>query len=211
MTGAGEREQVNRPGGFALTDRALLLCEFPPGARLLDVGCGSGATVRHVRTNHGLEAHGVDLDRDLARGRNHLVCASGERLPFQEGAFDGVMLECSLSVMIDPDQVLQECRRVLARDGRLLISDVYARGTAANLKGCLGRVETLSTMLVRLQRHGFRVDRCEDCSGHLRALWGQKLLEKGAAGLCVELGADRERLKAVNCGYVLLVARKRGP
>ena len=31
---------IIRPGGLALTDRALALCQLPAGARVLDVGCG---------------------------------------------------------------------------------------------------------------------------------------------------------------------------
>ena len=34
------------------------------------------------------------------------------------------------------------------------------------------------------------------------------VLFRTAAAFCAELGADRERLKAVACGYFLLIARK---
>ena len=36
-----------RPGGLALTDRAMGHCGFGAGARVADVGCGAGATVGH--------------------------------------------------------------------------------------------------------------------------------------------------------------------
>ncbi len=207
MTGEA-RELVDRPGGFAITDRAMTLCAFPAGARLLDVGCGTGATVRHLTRNHGLEVQGVDKEPVLGEG---LATAHGEDLPFREGEMDGVLLECSLSVMDDPDLVLQECRRVLKPGGRLVISDVYAHGEEAHWQGCLGRIERRETMLARVARHGFEFQCFEDFSEHLHTLWGQRVFEKGTAAFCAELGTDKARLKAVACGYCLVIARRPEP
>ena len=164
--------------------------------------------MRHLTRNYGLEVQGVDQAPVQGSG---LATARGEALPFREGAMDGVLLECSLSVMDDPDRVLQECRRVLKPGGRLVLSDVYARGEEAHLQGCLGRVEQRATILARVARHGFELQGFEDFSGHLQALWGQRIFEKGTAGFCAELGTDKARLKAVACGYCLVIARRPGP
>ncbi len=202
---------MNRPGGFTITERGLSFCAFPPSARVLDIGCGSGDTIGYLRDRHGLEALGVDSDPKLVACRADLICASGEALPFPEACFEGVLLECSLSITDEPDRVLAEARRVLRPGGWLLLSDVHARGEAATLQGCLGRVEALPTLTARLQAQGFQLEHVEDFTSHLRALWGQRTLEGDAAGLCAELGVDRARLKAIDCGYVLLVARKVAP
>ena len=53
-----------RPGGLALTDRALDLCRFASGAALLDVGCGLGATVAHL-AERGFVATGVEPSETL--------------------------------------------------------------------------------------------------------------------------------------------------
>lgn len=202
---------MNRPGGWLITERGLSCCAFPSGARVLDIGCGTGDTVRHLRERHGLEAQGVDRDPDVVEGHAHLMCARGEALPFVDGGFAGVLLECSLSVMDDPDRVLAEAHRVLAPGGWLLLSDVHARGEAAVLQGCLGRVESLSTLTARLLTHRFRLERVEDFTPHLRALWGQRILAGSCSDLCAELGADHARLKAIDCGYALMVARREAP
>lgn len=199
---------IDRPGGFTLTDKAVASCGFPPGARLLDVGCGSGATVRHLIRDYGLDAHGIDKAPCASWNRANLSCACGEHIPFRDGETDGVLLECSLSVMHDPNQVLKECHRILKPRAYLVLSDLYARGEAADLKGCLGRVDTRETILRQVASHGFEIQCFEDFSEHLLTLWGQKLFEKGAAAFCAELGTDKGKLKAMNCGYFLIVARK---
>ena len=48
-----------RPGGFELTDRALALARLSAGARVLDVGCGLGASVAHLVDHCGLRAVGL--------------------------------------------------------------------------------------------------------------------------------------------------------
>jgi ubiquinone/menaquinone biosynthesis C-methylase UbiE len=209
MTGAVDNS-MDRPGGFVLTDRALVQCGFPTGARILDVGCGSGATVRRLVHDFGLVAHGIDKVPHATWDHNNFACARGEHLPFRNGAMAGVILECSLSVMDDPDLVLRECCRLLERGGHLAISDLYARGEEACLTGCLGRIDRRETISSRLANQGFEMKSFEDFSHPLLTLWGQRIFDKGLTDFCAEMGADKEKLKAMNCGYFLSVARKGG-
>ena len=37
-----------RPGGLTLSERAIAYCKFPLRAKIIDVGCGYGATVEYL-------------------------------------------------------------------------------------------------------------------------------------------------------------------
>ena len=213
-----------RPGGLALTDRMLAACAFPPGARVLDLGCGAGTSVAHLR-RRGLEAWGLDRDRAALRGlgpfapggeagspgvpaapAGSVVCARGERLPFATGALDGVLMECSLSVADAPDRVLAQCRRALRPGGRLALADLYARGPEAPQASI--RLETRGALALRLEAHGFQVQRFEDCTRLLQAFFCQLILDPGAGGGRALAGSDPAALRAAKAGYCLLVARR---
>jgi len=68
--------------------------DYPPGARVLDVGFGGGEQMRHL-LSRACRSIGVDVDPQLvADGRRAglSVCrAVAERLPFRTGTFDGVI------------------------------------------------------------------------------------------------------------------------
>ena len=201
-----------RPGGLALTDRALDFCRFPAGARLLDVGCGAGATVEHLRSRHGFDASGVDLSRVLLAeglGRNPaLALAEGaaEALPFAAETRDGVLCECVLSLLQEPQVALAEFRRVLRPGGYLILSDLYSRDATTGIaaQGC-GRGElTRGELAGLLSENGFATLMWEDHTHLLRELAARLILTSGSLeGLgCTTTRAGQRP------GYYLLVARK---
>lgn len=49
---------VLRPGGLALTDEMVGAAALPPGAQVLDVGCGVGTAVAYLRSRHRLDNGG---------------------------------------------------------------------------------------------------------------------------------------------------------
>ena len=90
IAASGVTDGFIRPGGVALTERALSLCAFAPGSRLLDVGCGTGTMVEHLNQRFGFFTAGVDPSLPMiAKGhaRNSLptLRASSGREPALPG------------------------------------------------------------------------------------------------------------------------------
>ncbi len=203
-----------RPGGLELTGRAVEFCSFPAGARLLDVGCGSGVTVDFLRNRHGLEATGVDISSRLLReGKSHdatlpLIRGNAERLPHGDASFDGILCECVLSLVNDAEGALAEFHRVLRPGGRLILSDVYPREPGGDrMDGCLKGAVPFSVTRSMLDGTGFSILLWEDHTRYLKEL-AARLVLAGAepAGFCGEYtkaGGGHRRP-----GYYLLVARK---
>ncbi len=220
-----------RPGGLALTRRAVSFACLSPGSRVLDIGSGTGATLRYLVDHGGFEAVGVEPSAVLVKeGRESnpglpMVCASGESLPFANAVMDGVLAECSLSVIQDVDRVLGECRRVLKPAGRLLVSDVYA-GNPDGVSGLKGlRVECCLTGAVcreewtsRLEAGGFDVTLWEDHSAALREFAARLILAgfsfdafrhcRSNARKDEAAGEAQGALYKARPGYFLLIAQK---
>jgi|CZCB01.1.fsa_nt_gi ubiquinone/menaquinone biosynthesis C-methylase UbiE len=205
---------VCRPGGFTITDRAMEYCRFNKGSKLLDVGCGLGATVRHVAEKYGLDAYGIEKDQEVleqakAFPQSHrLQIGDAVHMPFGDEELDGIIFECSLSKMKSPGEVLGEAYRILKPGGYLIVSDIYARGEPAQLCGLLGRVASRENLCSELESSHFSVELFEDYSELLRATWGQMVFEYGLNALYENLKTDCCKMRRVKCGYCLIIAKK---
>lgn len=124
---------IARPGGFELTDRALEIANYKMGSRILDIGCGEGDTVDRLN-KMGLKAEGIDIN--LAKIDKAKKDYPGINVKFGDGGFmddymsytfDGIISECALSTMLQPDEALHEVYCVLKKGGRLIITDYYEK------------------------------------------------------------------------------------
>lgn len=104
-----------------------------PGAagRVLDMGCGTGAFLEALTSDHDdIHVAGVDLSEEmLARARVKLGPAPDlrignvENLPFEDAMFNMVTSISMFHYLRDPDTALSEARRVLRPGGRIIITD----------------------------------------------------------------------------------------
>jgi ubiquinone/menaquinone biosynthesis C-methylase UbiE len=109
-----------------LVEGLLAAAQLAPGQRVLDLASGPGLLARAASEAVGVA--GIAVASDIAEGQ--LACcpglarvaADGEALPFADASFDRVL--CGLGLMFFPDEkvALREVRRVLRRDGQLILS-----------------------------------------------------------------------------------------
>ena len=120
------------PDQRAMLEHYTADLDLAPQARLLEVGCGTGAVTRFLATLPGVEAV-VGLDPSeifVERGRElnddpKLTFTAGDArdLPFEAGSFDALVFHTALSHVPGPEQALLEARRVLRPDGSLVVFD----------------------------------------------------------------------------------------
>ena len=200
-----------RPGGLALTQRGLALAQVPPGCRVLDAGCGPGATLDFL-AGQGLRSFGLDLApvRPPFPGASSSLVAriAGDiaDLPFRTASFGAVFCECVLSLLPDPGRAMREMVRVLVPGGSLVISDLLRTDGAPrerNLESCAAGAFSFSEMLGMFQANGLYPRAVENHT---------KLLKELAATLLFlgELGGELDACPTCATGYFLLVARKPG-
>jgi SAM-dependent methyltransferase len=92
--------------------------------RLLDIGCGTGATITHLRKYgvvHGIDMSPLALGYCHERGECRVVCASATDLPFHEGTFDIVTALDVIEHLDDDRRGVSEIHRVLKPGGTALI------------------------------------------------------------------------------------------
>ena len=122
-----------RPGGDALTKKAIEKAKLPEGAKALDIGCGEGDTAALLNEEFGFDATGVDLSYKLIENgkRRHpgldLRRMEAEFLEFDSMSFDAVFMECSLSVVRLQEDAVFEAYCVLKPGGKLIITDLFLK------------------------------------------------------------------------------------
>lgn len=101
-----------------------------PGARVLDVACGTGIVARIAAPLAGPQGHvsGLDVNPGMlavaARRAPavHWRQGQAEVLPCEDSAFDAVLCQFGLNFFADPRNALREMWRVLAPGGRLAVA-----------------------------------------------------------------------------------------
>ena len=105
---------------------AVAALGLDPGARVIDLACGTGDLCRTLRAA-GHKPIGVDFSAGML-GAAHtdapLVRADASRLPFRDAGFDAVTCGFALRNFVDLAAVLAECARMLRPQGGIALLDV---------------------------------------------------------------------------------------
>jgi len=186
------------------------------GKRVLEISCGLGGGLDHLRRQHGIE-RAVGLDRTLialteARRRFGLAVVNGDarRLPFAGRSFDTIV-NIEASHLYFGDDFLKELARVLAPGGSVVLADMRWGGLA----------EWEATMRSAFAKAGLDVTQFRDASGNVIAAcqadtprreallatvpWPFRGLARAWAG--TETSEDYLSLKDGRAIYFILTAR----
>lgn len=221
---------TNRPGGMKLTRQALELIHLPPGAHILDVACGTGATLDYLERQLNYHAVGLDssggmlsLAQRSTRGLA-IIRADGVSIPLTARSQDAVMLECAFHLAGDSSSVMKEIRRVLKPQGMLIISDIYLREVKdSSILDVLSHSQCLSNLLTfqEIQSYmieaGFEIFSWQDQAPVFKEWMMGKVFELGSLQkfyrrllgekACGYGNVDEMQAK-VRLGYYLMVAQK---
>ena len=143
-----------------------------PGMRILEIGSGRGALLRHLaRQGHSIEGVEVNPDRIEESRRLYgplpLTRVEGTRLPFPDASFDVVLSFDVFEHIRDSDGHLREVRRVLVPGGRYLLQtpnkwtntvfETIRWRSFTSWRDDHCALHSFRQLRRRLRRHGFRV------------------------------------------------------
>jgi SAM-dependent methyltransferase len=122
--------------------------DIPPGARLLDIACGSGQLAL-MASRDGFDSTGVDIAENLierARERGAAerlnACfevADAESLPFPDASFDVVVSLIGAMFAPRPDLVARELLRVCVPGGTIAMANWTASGFVGQMFKTIAR------------------------------------------------------------------------
>ncbi|HLD39435.1 MAG TPA: class I SAM-dependent methyltransferase [archaeon] len=101
----------------------------PNGTDVLDVGCGDDFYLLSSLRRKIKNGTGVDIAVKNTKIGNITIkkIRIGQRLPFRDASFNVVTMIAFVEHLDNPEKVLVDCRRVLRKDGIVIITTPMAR------------------------------------------------------------------------------------
>jgi methionine biosynthesis protein MetW len=100
------------------SDLVAIAAMIPPGARVLDVGCGDGQLLEHLKATRGIDGRGLELSQQnvnacVARGLAVIQGDADTDLhEYPSQVFDIVILSQTIQATRDPSKVLEHLLRI---------------------------------------------------------------------------------------------------
>lgn len=97
--------------------------------RVLDVACGTGTLLGRLNNKAKIHAYGIDISEkmiDVARQKYPKITFKAQSchpLSFEDESFDIITVCCAFHHFERPQHFVNECKRVLKKNGRVYIAD----------------------------------------------------------------------------------------
>ena len=119
-----------KPDYYYRGERPEVMQMVPESAmRILEIGCGAGVTSRMLKEeNNAREVVGVEYDATAAKEASKFLdkvfCGDAEKinLPYRDGYFDCIIYADVLEHLRDPEKLLKKQKRLLSKNGVMVMS-----------------------------------------------------------------------------------------
>jgi len=210
----GEKLKKLNPCGAGLMLCVLNAFGTAPDMRVLDAGCGRGATLKYLSEHSGYRLAGLELDSEYAacagrQGSIDVVCGDILSMPFEDSSFDSVIMECVFSLLSDPRRAADEAGRVIPSGGTVVLSDMISRAEtdgALDSSELVRRLYRTGTITGHFAQAGFDLVYFEDRTKDLQRMLAQMILDGTACETFSE--NDRQTLRRYRTGYGMFVFEK---
>jgi ubiquinone/menaquinone biosynthesis C-methylase UbiE len=230
--------QILHPGGLELTRELAELCHLGTGKRVLDVASGTGESACYLAETFACRVTGIDhsafmVDKAKQKARDRKLeiqfqQADAHQLPFEAGAFDVVISECT-TCALDKQRAIVEMVRVARPGGYVGISDLYWKeDVSASVKSRLAdiegeRPENIAGWVRLFEEAGLQNVRTEDRSQSLAAMSIETRYKLGFLGYVkivlkilrrwgirgfAQVTESEKIFRSQHLGYAIVVGRK---
>lgn len=157
---AGFYDRIFEPINRGLRIIGLKMYRPEAGMAVLDVGCGTGIHLELYR-RYECDLFGIDTSASMLEiaksrlgGDADLRLGDASLMPFDDGSFDLVISMLVLHEMdqITRDSVIEEMKRIIKKDGRLLFIDFHP-GPIRPFKGWVTKLVILLSEVAAGRRH----------------------------------------------------------
>jgi SAM-dependent methyltransferase len=157
------------------------------GDSVIELGCGPGMGIRAALKRVGRNGFVAGVDQSplaahfaahvahdaTLRGRAAILRSDVTDLPFRDMLFDGAFAVNSFQFWPDPARALREIARVLAPNGRLVITQrASSLDNPTNFAGAAGGMDRIGQASALLAQQGWRIvdERCDRDGSRLLAV-----------------------------------------